>query len=111
MTQRKAFDIEEAFNEYFFELESYCLRAERFYDSLDAFTSKQALAASMVLWLRTAFERGAKAGARDACNALDDYATACAGLSDVKYTSEGAFDVARENLEAYYPICAAVLQP
>ena len=98
----KILDVDEKFNEYFHESEGYSLRSERFYASLDAFTSKQALAASMVLWLRAAYEQGAKTGARDACNTLDDYATACAGLTAKTYTSEQAFDVARENLEAYY---------
>lgn len=43
------------FESWFDELESYGLRSERFYDTLDAFTSKEALYASMKLWLEAAF--------------------------------------------------------
>ena len=52
--------LREKFQEYFHELEGYTLRSERFYDSLNAFTNKEALAASMVLWLEAAFIQGAK---------------------------------------------------
>jgi len=52
--------LREKFLEYFNELEGYALRSERFYDSLNAFTNKEALAASMVLWLEAAFIQGAK---------------------------------------------------
>ena len=46
------------FDDWFHELEGHCLRSERFYDSLDAFNSKPALAASLLLWLESAYESG-----------------------------------------------------
>lgn len=52
-------ELKEKFLEYFHEVESYSLRSERFYESLDAFTNKEALARSMVLWLEAAFMEGA----------------------------------------------------
>lgn len=51
--------LKEKFLEYFHEVESYSLRSERFYESLHAFTNKDALAKSMTLWLEAAFMEGA----------------------------------------------------
>lgn len=46
------------FDDWFHELEGYCLRSERFYESLTAFQSKEGLAASMLIWLKAAYEMG-----------------------------------------------------
>lgn len=46
------------FEDWFDEIENYGMRSERFFDSLDQFTSKQAYDANLVLWLRAAFECG-----------------------------------------------------
>ena len=43
------------FDSWFQEPEGYGLRAERFYDSLDQISNKQALDDSMRLWLEAAF--------------------------------------------------------
>jgi|LakMenE18May11ns_1017448.scaffolds.fasta_scaffold6732129_1 hypothetical protein len=48
----------EKFEDWFDEIENYGMRNERFFDSLDQFTSKQAYDANLVLWLRAAFECG-----------------------------------------------------
>ena len=50
------------FEEWFHELESYGLKSERFYESLGAFNDKQALAISMVAWLKAAYYAGKAEG-------------------------------------------------
>lgn len=62
-------NIEHYFNDYFHELEGYCLRSERFYETFNNFGNKAELAADMVLWLRAAFEAGWDA--RDKSKASD----------------------------------------
>ena len=94
-------DLYQKFDEYFNEVENYSLRSERFYDSLENFTNKQALAASMKLWLEAAFIQGARIMAQDSVDTLRDYATVLAGIDEVCYTREQAFDVAAKNLEIY----------
>lgn len=98
----KVIDLQEKFNEYFYEIEAYSLRAERFYDSLDQFSNKQALAASMRLWLEAAFIQGARAMAQDTLDTLGDYATAVAGIDEVCYNREQAYDAAHGSLMVYY---------
>ena len=51
------------FEDWFFELENYCLRCERFYDSvsgvvIDATRNKSIRTRSLEQWLRAAFEAG-----------------------------------------------------
>lgn len=46
------------FNDWFHELENHCLRSERFYDILDAYTHNEFLANMMVQWLQSAYEMG-----------------------------------------------------
>lgn len=94
-------DLYQKFDEYFNEIENYSLRSERFYDSFENFTNKQALAASMKLWLEAAFIQGARVMAQDSVDTLRDYSTALAGIDEVCYTREQAFDAAAENLMVY----------
>lgn len=49
------------FNEWFNQLEAYCLKSERFYQELDC-VSKEVLAISMVRWLEAAFYAGKLVG-------------------------------------------------
>jgi hypothetical protein len=50
------------FEKWFFEGEEFSLRAERFYESLEAMESPAAKEANLVLWLKAAFEAGYAAG-------------------------------------------------
>jgi len=95
-------DLKAKFQQYFHEQEGFGLRSERFYDSLDAFSNKPALAASMKLWLETAFIQGARAMAQDTVDTLRDYAAAVAGIDEVCYNRTQAFDAAADNLMTYY---------
>ena len=95
-------DLKEKFQQYFNEPEGFGLRSERFYDSMEAFSNKPALAASMKLWLEAAFIQGARIMAQDTVDTLRDYATAVAGINEVRYTSEQAFDASADNLMTYY---------
>lgn len=52
------------FEDWFHQLEAHGLKSERFYESLDAFTDKRALAISMVAWLRAAYYAGKAEGAQ-----------------------------------------------
>ena len=98
----KNINLNTKFQQYFHEQEGFGLRSERFYDSLEAFSNKPALTASMKLWLEAAFIQGARTMALDTVDTLRDYATAVAGIDEVCYTSEQAFDAAAENLMLYY---------
>lgn len=98
----KVVDLKEKFNEYFNELEGYCLRSERFYESLDAFSNKEALAASMKLWLEAAFIQGARAMAQDTLDTLLDYGTATAGLEEPKRAPSESYDAAHASLHVYF---------
>jgi hypothetical protein len=95
-------DLSEKFQLYFHESEGFGLRSERFYDSMEAFSNKPALAASMKLWLEAAFIQGARAMARDTVDTLRDYATAVAGIDEVCYNRTQAFDASADYLMTYY---------
>lgn len=96
----KQVDLDELFNQYFNQLESFGLRSERFYQ--DYYHSKGTDPDLMTKWLRAAFQEGARAMAQDTLATLGDYATACSGIDEQNYTATGAFDAAQENLESYY---------
>ena len=53
---------EVTFEDWFHQIEAYGLKSERFYESLDAFTDKRALAISMVEWLKAAYYAGKAEG-------------------------------------------------
>jgi len=59
----KKLEIDKQFDEWFYELEGFVFRSERFWDDFDYakdFKDTQ----SMVKWLRTAFEIGYDAGSK-----------------------------------------------
>lgn len=59
----KKLEIDKQFDEWFYELEGFVFRSERFWDDFDyAKDSKDTQ--SMVKWLRTAFEMGYDAGSK-----------------------------------------------
>jgi len=59
----KQLEIDRQFDEWFYELEGFVFRSERFWDDFDyAKDSKDTQ--SMVQWLRTAFEMGYDAGSK-----------------------------------------------
>jgi hypothetical protein len=59
----KQLEIDKQFEEWFYELEGFVFRSERFWDDFDyAKDSKDTQ--SMVKWLRTAFEMGYDAGSK-----------------------------------------------
>lgn len=67
MKKSKA-STEEKFLEWFNEVEGFGLRSERFYTSLDEFRTREGQAASMMLWLKAAYEQGFN----DAINQKDE---------------------------------------
>lgn len=99
----KVIDLQEKFDDYFYENEGFSLRAERFYDDYsNSFKSDAINPAIMVKWLQAAFYAGARTMAQDTVDTLGDYATAVAGIDNFQYTSEQAFDTARKSLMTYY---------
>lgn len=52
-------DLDKRFNDWFNENEGFALRAERFYEDLNQFATREAQAARMYLWLKSAYEHGA----------------------------------------------------
>lgn len=93
-------DLNKKFEDFFYELEGFSLRAERFWDDFSNMTPNERKRAEQ--WLRAAFIRGAEAMANDTLETLGDYGTAVAGIDEPKYNATQCFDKARENLEVYF---------
>ena len=63
--------IESKFEEWYWELEDgFRFRAERFFQSLDSFSSKEARNQNLSLWMQSAYEAAYKEGYRDALASL-----------------------------------------
>lgn len=91
---KKPFDLDDKFQEYFNEMESFGLNSEQFHaEELTHDKVKQ--------WLRAAFVQGAKVMGDHSVEILYDYGTACAGLDDEHYNDTQAFDMSAKNLEPY----------
>jgi hypothetical protein len=97
----KNIDLKEKFQQYFHEQERFGLRSERFYADIE---SQRTIEDAIVLtkWLEAAFIQGARAMAQDTVDTLRDYATSVAGINEVCYTREQAFDASADNLMTYY---------
>ena len=91
----KNIDLKEKFQQYFHEQEGFGLRSERFYADSDSLRD-------LTKWLEAAFIQGAQVMAHDTIDTLRDYATSVAGINEVCYTSEQAFDASADNLMIYY---------
>lgn len=89
-------NLEDEFNSWFNEIETYCLRSERFYEELPSMTSHE-----MLGWLKAAYLHGIKTAAQDSVDTLRDYSTAMYG---VKYVvpADLAFDDSANNLQVYW---------
>ena len=89
-------NLEDEFNSWFNEIETYCLRSERLYEELPSMTSHQ-----MLQWLKAAYLHGIKTAAQDSVDTLRDYSTAMYG---VKYAvpADLAFDDSANNLQVYW---------
>ena len=98
----KQIDIDAKLQEWFQEQEGYSLRSERFYDSLDQFTNKAALASSLVRWLEAAYFHGIKTAAHESSDTLLDYATTLAGCHPESKTPTAAYDEAAKSLIEYW---------
>lgn len=94
----KVLDLENAFDEWFYEHEFAGMRAERFYDNLE-----RANPMTIKNWLEVAFRMGAKVAMEDTIATLRDYGTAVSGVNHYKnLNATDAFDMSAKNLEAYY---------
>ena len=98
----KNIDLKEKFQQYFHQQEGFGLRSERFYEDLDIQRLYSEDCVVMTKWLEAAFIQGARTMAQDTVDTLRDYATAVAGIDEVCYTSEQAFDASADNLMTYY---------
>lgn len=61
------------FIDWFYEVENYCLRSERFYDSLTEFRSQGASFASIKLWLESAYNAGKEQMKEEAVKTAEQY--------------------------------------
>lgn len=95
-------DYEEEFNAWFHENDGFILRSERLYIDLNKFRTREAQAASMVLWLQAAYKQGAKDAAQDAAGTLRQYATALSGVEPEMVTPEQQYDKAADSLDVYF---------
>lgn len=95
-------DLDAKFNEWFQENEGFALRSERFYDSLTQFKTTDALASSLVLWLKAAYMHGVVTAAQDSSDTLLDYATALAGCPPEQKTPTESYDESARNLIQYW---------
>ena len=100
-------DLNQAFFNYFNELEAFGLRYERFYDDLTSIIMNPTLTSThrnemMTRWLEAAFIQGARTMAQDTLDTLGDYATVVAGIDEKVYNRSEAFDAAKDNLMVYF---------
>ena len=100
-------DLTQKFLEYFNELEGFGLRSERLDDDLSWIVHNPNCTSSkrieiITKWIKAAYFRGARDMAQDTVDTLRDYATAVAGIDEVVYTREAAYDAAAESLMVYY---------
>ena len=103
----KVLDPHQQFLAYFNEREGYGLRSERFFQDVQAAannTTMTALEATRLLasWMEAAYRQGLRDMAQDTLDTLGDYATAVAGIDEVVYTREAAYDAAHGSLMVYY---------
>lgn len=99
---RYIIDLDKHFDDWFNEPEDFSLRSERFYDSLDQFTSRQGLIANLNLWLKAAYLHGVRTAAQDSCDTLRQYATDVAGLQAQLCTPQKKYDDAADGLMVYW---------
>lgn len=94
---KKNINIDDSFDYYFNEMESFSFRSERFAQDVS-----EGNVEIMKKWLHAAFVKGASVVAQDSINTLNDYATAVAGINEPTYTAEQMYDRAASDLSAYY---------
>ena len=92
-------DLRKKFKDYFNELEGFGLRSERFYTEFEAGIMREK---RILEWLEAAYLQGARDMAQDTLETLGDYATFVAGIEEVVYTREQAYDAAGDSLMVYY---------
>jgi hypothetical protein len=92
-------NIDKKFGEYIREQEGFHTRLDRLYEE---FESGQMREGRIIEWMHAAYRQGARDMAQDTVDTLGDYACAVAGLPEVVYTYEAAFDSAKANLMTYY---------
>ena len=94
-------NLEDEFNSWFNEIESFGLRSERFYQELNCYCTRENQAELMLSWLKAAYLHGIKTAAQDSIDTLRDYSTAMYG---VKYAvpADLAFDDSANNLQVYW---------
>lgn len=90
-------NLDDEFNSWFNAVEVFSLRSERFYEELPSMTSHQMLA-----WLKAAYLHGVKTAAEDSVKTLAEYSASLEGCNDVQYYPSQSFDVAADNLSAYW---------
>tara|TARA_R110000868_G_scaffold67757_1_gene200817 strand:+ start:540 stop:884 length:345 start_codon:yes stop_codon:yes gene_type:complete len=103
----KNIELKEKFLEYFNEQEGFSLRSDRLYDDLSFMVFNPGCTSAkrmeiITKWMEAAYRQGARDMAQDTVNTLGDYATALAGIPEVVYTREEAYDAAKDNLMVYY---------
>jgi hypothetical protein len=91
------------FESWFFEGEEFSIRAERFFDSLEAMSSTAAKEANLVLWLKAAFEAGYTAGfvAGENAEKSDALRESIVAGGEI-HSGDGGYGIGtRENYEAF----------
>lgn len=97
-------NLEDEFNSWFNEIESFGLRSERFYQELNLYCTRENQAELMLSWLKVAYLHGVKTAAQDSVKTLVEYSTAVEGVDSYckDYTMSGAFYTVAENLDVYW---------
>ena len=83
-------DLKKKFREYFYELEGFSLRSERFFDE---FKFESVQEQKIIKWLEAAYRQGACDMAQDTVDTLGDYAAAVAGLKSEMVTPGYFFEM------------------
>lgn len=97
-------DFTDRFTDWFYQLESFSYKCERFYDDLTTCRRTEDAGYAerlMKKWLEAAYIAGAKAGLQDASETLADYGTAMCGIDEKVFSRTEAFDAASHSLESY----------
>ena len=92
-------NLEDSFENWFHEVESYELKSERFYRVINEHMTREWQL--IVDWLKAAYMQGAKIAAKDSIDTLREYSTAMSGAKHA-VPADLAFDDSANNLQSYW---------
>lgn len=95
-------NLEDEFNSWFNEIESFGLRSEKFYQELNCYCTRENQVELMLSWLKAAYLHGIKTAAKDSVDTLRDYSTSLAGIGGFTYNPDEAYSACAVSLDCYW---------